>query len=334
VYGSSIKTKSQQVCRAGEFLVAEIDAKEGGFGIVPQELGGAVVSSHYFLFEIDTTQLDPRFLGYYIRTPDFRNRVAAQGTTNYAAIRPGDVLGYDIPLPPLSEQERVVGRIEEVTTKLKEAEQLRALASTEVDLLPSSLHVELAESRMVSLRECLEPHEIEAPVIPDGRYPQAGVRGFGGGLFRKAPILGSQTTYTFFHKLFEGALVLSQVKGWEGAVAVCPAGLADCFVSPEYRTFRCIPGMLDPRYLAAIVPTAWFWKRLAQLTRGVGARRERIRPDLFLALRLPMPTLEKQLGALNVLERFSPLRKWQAEQPALMAALLPSVIEKAFRGEL
>jgi type I restriction enzyme S subunit len=39
--GAAIKTKSQQVCRPGEFLVAEIDAKLGGFGIVwsaPQKL--------------------------------------------------------------------------------------------------------------------------------------------------------------------------------------------------------------------------------------------------------------------------------------------------------
>ena len=40
VTGALIKTKSQQVCRAGEFLVAEIDAKVGGFGIVPEALDG------------------------------------------------------------------------------------------------------------------------------------------------------------------------------------------------------------------------------------------------------------------------------------------------------
>ncbi|HEY1043194.1 MAG TPA: hypothetical protein VGE60_04955, partial [Telluria sp.] len=62
VSGSDIKTKKQQVCRASEFLVAEIDAKVGGFGLVPDELDGAVVSSHYFLFEINRTVLGPRYL--------------------------------------------------------------------------------------------------------------------------------------------------------------------------------------------------------------------------------------------------------------------------------
>ena len=72
--GAEIKTKKQQVCKAGEFLVAEIDAKLGGFGIVPDDLEGAIVSSHYFLYGIIDTKLDRRFLDLYIRTPEFREQ--------------------------------------------------------------------------------------------------------------------------------------------------------------------------------------------------------------------------------------------------------------------
>ena len=100
---------------------------------MPDELDGAIVSSHYFLFEIDTTRLDRNFLGYFARTPTFREQVAAQGTTNYAAIRPGDVLGYHIPLPPLPEQQRLVARIDAIwsdldtRTKLPRMLQLRRM---------------------------------------------------------------------------------------------------------------------------------------------------------------------------------------------------------------
>src|SRR5437870_851588 len=62
--GALIKTKRQQVCRAGQFVVAEIDAKVGGYGIVPSELDGAIVSSHYFVFDVDTQHVDLRFLDY------------------------------------------------------------------------------------------------------------------------------------------------------------------------------------------------------------------------------------------------------------------------------
>jgi type I restriction enzyme S subunit len=141
VPGIEIKTKAQQVCREGEFLVAEIDAKVGGFGIVPPGLEGAIVSSHYFLFSVDSSVLDVRFLGYYIKTAAFGDQVLAQGSTNYAAIRPSHVLAYTMPLPPIEEQRRIVKRIEELSNRLSGVAKLRKQAQEEArTFLPSALH--------------------------------------------------------------------------------------------------------------------------------------------------------------------------------------------------
>lgn len=138
VPGSFIKTKKQQVARAGEFLVAEIDAKVGGFGIVPEDLDGSVVSSHYFLFGHNPDRIDNRFLGWFIKTPSFRRQVEAQGSTNYASIRPADVLGYEVPLPPLVEQRRIVARIEELAAKVEEARRLRRRIVDEIEAIRAS----------------------------------------------------------------------------------------------------------------------------------------------------------------------------------------------------
>lgn len=135
VSGAEIKTKQQQVCRAGEFLVAEIDAKLGGYGIVPSDLDAAIVSSHYFLFGVNEGKLDRSFLGYFIRTPAFFEQVAAQGSTNYAAIRPSHVLEYMMPLPPLTEQRRLVERIDALAAKIGEAKMLRQKARHESESL-------------------------------------------------------------------------------------------------------------------------------------------------------------------------------------------------------
>ena len=137
VEGALIKTKKQQLCREGDLLVAEIDAKVGGFGIVPDELDGAIVSSHYYLYTIDTEKIDRAYLGYFIRTPMFRDQVEAQGSTNYAAIRPAEVLSYRIPLPSMSEQQRIVAAIEEIE-KLREL-QARSFEASDL-LLQSVLH--------------------------------------------------------------------------------------------------------------------------------------------------------------------------------------------------
>ena len=171
VPGAEIKTKQQQVCQTGEFLVAEIDAKVGGFGIVPENLAGAVVSSHYFLFKINEDCMERRWLHFMTQTPQFREQVAAQGSTNYAAIRPRDVLGYKIPLPPLPEQQRIVARIEVLAGKIEQAQGLRQQTVGMVE------QVKAAEERRIWSDDALKG----APALGDvttfltrGRHSQQG----------------------------------------------------------------------------------------------------------------------------------------------------------------
>ena len=137
VPGSHIKTKKQQVCRAGEFLVAEIDAKVGGYGIVPPDLDGAIVSSHYFLFAIDEHRLQGDFLGWYCRTRRFQDQINARGSTNYAAIRPHDVLAYRIPIPPLEDQIRTVVELDKVAALAETHREI--VREIELALLPAMM---------------------------------------------------------------------------------------------------------------------------------------------------------------------------------------------------
>lgn len=334
VSGSDIKTKKQQVCRAGEFLVAEIDAKMGGFGLVPTELDNAVVSSHYFLFELDESCVDARYLDHYCRTQRFRKQVEAQGSTNYAAIRPAAVLAYTIPLPPLAEQQALVTRLDALADKTRRIEaHLDTVESISSSLL-LSLHHKLANGRRVQLNDVLELRELHEAITPAGSYPQVGVRGFGGGLFSKAAVGGTETSYKSFNCLYEGAIVLSQVKGWEGAIARCPKELAGWFVSPEYRTFRCTPNLASDEYFGELVRTEWFWSQLQDATRGVGARRERTRPEQFLNIELPMPYFDDQVRIVEILKRQATLKTKHTAIRQANAALLPATLERVFSTEV
>ncbi|HSB81426.1 MAG TPA: restriction endonuclease subunit S, partial [Candidatus Methylomirabilis sp.] len=125
VEGAELRTKKQQTVRAGELLVAEIDAKVGCFGVVPHELDGAIVSSHYFLYEIDERRCLKGWLDAFIRGGGLEDQVKARGTTNYAAIRPEHILNFEIPLPSPPAQRRYVARTEELAAKIEEASKLR-----------------------------------------------------------------------------------------------------------------------------------------------------------------------------------------------------------------
>lgn len=99
--GSQIRTKDQQRIKRDQFLVAEIDAKFGGFGIVPSELDGAIVSGHYFLYDIDKIKVLPEFLQCFICSGILTKSIQKdiQGALNYSAIRPHHILEVPFPLP-------------------------------------------------------------------------------------------------------------------------------------------------------------------------------------------------------------------------------------------
>ena len=334
VEGITIKTKKQQVCHAGELLVAEIDAKVGGFGIVPPELDGAIVSSHYFIYTLNSKKVDSAFIDYFVRTPLFRDQVQAQGSTNYAAIKADQVLDYQIPLPRLSKQRRIVAKIERLAAKVDEANELRISVDALTYTFTMSLHKRLSRSRIVKIKDLLELSEDRHEISHDESYPQVGIRGFGGGLFAKPALRGAETKYRYFNRLRTDQIVLSQVKGWEGAIDVCPSNLEGYYASPEYRTFNCKPATCHPAYFSHFIKTPWFHSLLGDATRGQGARRERTRPELFLSLELPMPKLSDQKRATVLLQNLRIISVSHQQTATKLDALLPSILDKAFKGEL
>ena len=333
IQGSELKTKRQQVCRAGDFLVAEIDAKVGGYGLVPDELEGAIVSSHYFLYTVDGTSLDKGFLNWYCRTNEFLQQVNARGSTNYAAIRAADVLNYRIPLPSPDEQRRMVARLDRVAMLIAEATKSREEVERDVAALTQSLHTALCSDEARPLGDFVYLWEDRQAIQPDVLYPQVGIKGFAGGLFTKAPVRGSETSYRWFNRLHDGLLVVSQPKGWEGAIAICTRNLAGWFVSPEYRTFRCHEGRLTSRYLDMLIRTPRFQNQLAQLTRGQGARRERLRPEMLLAMNTKIPSLDAQATALDVVDRCRTVRGTLRDIEKELSELIPAMLQKVFGEE-
>lgn len=109
-YGHEIKTKKQQLCKAGDLIVAEMDAKFGGYGFVPESLDGAIVSSHYYLYELDQEKLDCGYMETLIAAQEIQKQIEAKGSTNYSSIRAWEFLEYKIPLPPLEKQKRIASQ--------------------------------------------------------------------------------------------------------------------------------------------------------------------------------------------------------------------------------
>ena len=99
--------------RSGQFILSRIDARHGAFGIVPEELDGAIATNDFPSFNINEERLAPGFLGWLSRAHKFVElcRAASEGTTNRVRLQEESFLRMLVPLPEKVEQDRIVTKL-------------------------------------------------------------------------------------------------------------------------------------------------------------------------------------------------------------------------------
>jgi type I restriction enzyme S subunit len=132
-----------------------------------------------------------------------------------------------------------------------------------------------------------------------------GVYSFGRGLFRREPQSGAHTSYKFFYRLKPEHVVMSQLFGWEGALALSSDEYAGMYVSPQFPTFLCDSDKLDRNFLGWFIRRPAFWQDLGTRTKGMGDRRRTLNPEALLSSVIPLPSLTEQYRVVARIEELS-----------------------------
>lgn len=108
--GKNIGTKNQFSVSAGQFIMSKIDARNGAFGIVPKELDGAAVTQDFLTYSFNKNLIVPEFFVLLTTTKQFYDlcQRASSGTTNRQRIDEQLFLNFEIPVPSLEEQMKLV----------------------------------------------------------------------------------------------------------------------------------------------------------------------------------------------------------------------------------
>lgn len=334
--GAQTAAKTLSLVRADDLIINKIWVRHGSVAVVPLAIDGCAGSGEFPTFELNKERVEPRWLHWLTKTKPFwsASDQLSQGTSGKNRIRPDAFLNIEVPLPPVDEQRRILARVEAIAAKVEEAQRMRLEAAAEQASLVVAYNLSASVEQRRQLSEVLALREERVPVMPGAAYPQVGVKSFGQGLFAKGTIGSDDTTYRAFNRLFDGAIVLSQVKAWEGAIGYCGPALAGWFASPEYRTFECIPGKAVPEYLGRLFATEWFWRQLQGATKGMGDRRERTRPERFLTVSIPMPPPAAQERGAELFGKLTMAEGVGAAIEREIGTLLPAILDRAFRGEL
>ena len=187
--------------------------------------------------------------------------------------------------------------------------------------------VELGEVANL-VKRAVTPH-------PEKTYRQIGVRLWGQGAYERSPLNGAETRYANLYEVHEGDIIVNKIWARNGSVSVVTSELAGCVGSPEFPTYKIESARMVPDWFPWFTRFSDLWAQCDQLSRGTSGK-NRLRPEKFLNVRVPLAPLDKQRRIVARLDRVAMLIEEQRQ--ALVAAerevsaLLRRAFDKASEG--
>lgn len=398
VNGSELADGKRFVARSGQFILSRIDARHGANGLIPPELDGAIVTNDFPLFDVDRSRLDPAYLKWLGRTPNFVQLClrASEGTTNRVRLAEDRFLSLSIALPSIGEQRRLVRRIEELADKTVEISAIRDRAVEQLTSFWPAFLNDALRGQLVSRRaddgsaqtilEALvnrptnfveskanNAHPNDPTVIANGPYAlpegwlwvtlssvlshlidcvndtpefaayDTGFVGLKSTNIRPYFLDLQQrwfVTEADFHRWNRraipqaGDIVLTR-EAPVGYACQLPEGLRVC-LTQRLMLLRPAANAILPELLLHYLNSSVFSDQVLERARGLTTPHIRVQdaPDFLVPLP-PMPQQHRIVAEIRSMHsKVSGIKSLQATSQAEMNALLPAILDRAFRAGL
>lgn len=335
--GLDISSSKRLKVMPGQFIVSRIDARHGAFGLIPEGLDGAVVTNDFPVFTPKQDRLNINFLGWLSKTHGFVDacKRASEGTTNRVRLKEDRFAKIEVELPPLDEQHRIVTKIESLDAKIDEARRLREEILTDAQAMLRSSFQEIIEG--VEYRPMAEVAPIirrKVEIDIDSEYPELGVRSFHKGTFYKCTSLGMEIAHKKMFHIEPGDLIFSNIMAWEGAIAV--ARPEDEGRIGVHRFITCVPEkeVATSGFLGFYFQTGEGFQKIVEASPATIARNRTLSVKKLEKIEVPVPDYDKQIWFDRLQAKVMGIRQAQSDNQAELDALLPAILDKAFKGKL
>ena len=120
---SAAPSRAKQTVKAGDVLFSNVRVYLENIALVPKALEGEIASTAFCVLR-PRQGLDPRYLYYYVTSKPFIRAVnALQRGNSPPSVQDDDVRRQLIPIAPSGEQERIASKIDQLFSRIDEAER-------------------------------------------------------------------------------------------------------------------------------------------------------------------------------------------------------------------
>jgi type I restriction enzyme S subunit len=307
-----------------------------------------IVSPAYFVFA-PKKHLDTAYLYYYLKSAEGNTQINYYGNRGSVrgALRFTDLCKMTIPLPPLSEQRRIVKIIDSIAQKIQDAQNLRHKARMEIEVTVSSFVAKVCfngKYELVPFAEVLigAKNGLYKPPFFWGRgIPCIRMYNIDGPTLNTNNLQSLDVTEEEYktYACISGDLIFNRVNSAElvGKTGLIKEDYPKCTFESKNMRLRINPQKTIPEYAVIVLNSTvvkdYYRSVLKQQCGMATLNQNHVRNIPF-----PLPSLEEQRQIVKHLDdlqaKINKLKDLQNQTAAEFDALLPSVLDKAFKGNL
>jgi len=334
--GSETSANTLDCVLDGDFIYSRLFAWRGAFSLIGPELEGAFVSNEFPIFAARRPErINLRYLNHWLRQSRIWKIVEedCQGSTPLTRNRYKEEFfnKLRIPLPPLPEQKRLVGRLDAIESRLTRAQRLREEQEHELQAaLRSAFHRLEAHAEWKPMAEVAPVHRRPIEIELDGQYPELAARSFGKGIFHKPILSGESLTWQKLFQVHAGDIVISNIKAWEGAIAVASEADHGRFGSHRYLTCLTNRESVLPEFICFYLLSKSGLEQVGLASPGSADRNRTLAVDRLERIKVPIVPLAEQTEFKKLLDLQAKVRAEGDIAAQRANALLPSLLDRIF----
>ena len=344
---------------ANDVLLNITGASIGRVTLAPRSLQGARVNQHVCIIRA-AAALDARFLNAFLSSPEMQGQIWADnyGVTRQALTKQ-QVLDFEVPVPPLGEQQRIAEKLDAVLARVDACRDRLARVAPLLKRFRQSILAAATSGRLTedwrserpASWKCMRADEACAKV-QSGGTPKAGFTEVSGIPFLKVYNIVNQRIDFEYRPQFvhpdvhagelgksravPGDVLMNIVGPPLGKVAVRTDAAAEWNINQAITLFRP----------SERITSGWLYVLLCEgaVVRGVLDRTKgsvgqvNISLSQCRAFDFPVPTIEEQQEAVRRVETLfafaDRVEARLAQAQTFVDRMTPSLLAKAFRGEL